>query len=208
MFFIILLREMERPLFLSWTNYPCPSGRCNCIQYRVCVCVCVYTVCVCVSVSVCFGGGRGWMQGFPVEIIISHDMRPELAINAQTLWLNVASYEHPGNFNTMQVTLKPWPRSVRHTNPSVWRETTAVTIQDPLSVCEPAQPSPLLHLQTPHLPCDLFSQLPTPSLCTSLPHGPSADVRISEKLPPTAALACIFRHPYYRAQRGRLTAPL
>lgn len=84
MFFIILLREMERPLFLSWTNYPFPSGRCSCIQYCVSLCVWVH-ICVCVFLYHCVSvGGRGWIQGFPVEIIINHNMHTEPAINA---WL-------------------------------------------------------------------------------------------------------------------------
>lgn len=79
MFFIILLREMERPLFLSWTNYPFPSGRCSCIQY----CECVSSVHVCVFQSHCvLEGGRGWIQGFPVEIIIDHNMHRGPVIKA------------------------------------------------------------------------------------------------------------------------------
>lgn len=52
----------------------------------VCVCVCVSAVYACVCVCVCecvSGGGRGWIQGFPVEIIINHNMHTGPAINAR-----------------------------------------------------------------------------------------------------------------------------
>lgn len=48
------------------------------------VCVSPQYVCVCFCVSVFFfffGGGRGWIQGFPVEIIINHNMHTGTAIN-------------------------------------------------------------------------------------------------------------------------------
>lgn len=51
-----------------------------------CVCVCVSAVYACVCVCVCecvSGGGRGWIQGFPVEIIINHNMHTGPAINAR-----------------------------------------------------------------------------------------------------------------------------